>query len=274
MAVVALGSLFNAQIVINEVYGGGGNNGATYKQDFVELKNIGSTPITLSNATLQYASATGTFNQYHPLPTITLAAGQTFLIQEGQGNAGTVDLTPDFIAPIPTNFGTGTNTSPGFAMSGTNMKIALVSNDMQITGPTDSNVIDFVGTGTANQFEGSAAAPAMTNTLSAQRIGGDTNNNGVDFTTAAPTPTNSSASMSVADVALLQNVFVQNTIVNEEILFGIAADVKVYNMSSQVVKRASVSSTRNLYVADLEPGIYIVTGHVNGLPVSQRIMKK
>ena len=144
MAVVALGSLFNAQIVINEVYGGGGNNGATYKQDFVELKNIGSTPITLSNATLQYASATGTFNQYHPLPTITLAAGQTFLIQEGQGNAGTVDLTPDFIAPIPTNFGTGTNTSPGFAMSGTNMKIALVSNDTQITGPTDSNVIDFV----------------------------------------------------------------------------------------------------------------------------------
>lgn len=273
LAVAAFGSLFNAQIVINEVYGGGGNSGATYKQDFVELINLGSSPATLTGATLQYASATGTFNQYHPLPNITLNPGQTYLIQEAAGAGGSVNITPDFVAPTPTNFGTGTNTNPGFAMSGTNMKIVLASNATQVNGPTDANVLDFVGIGTANQYEGPAAAPVMSNTLSVNRNGFDSNNNGADFTTAAPSPTNSSV-LAVFDVNLLKGVFVQNTIVDDEIFFGTAADVKVYNMNSQVVKNNVVSENRSLYVADLEPGIYIVAGMVNGTPVSQRIMKK
>ncbi|MDQ3322469.1 MAG: lamin tail domain-containing protein [Acidobacteriota bacterium] len=46
-------------IVINEIYGGGGNSGATFNQDYVELYNNGSVNVDISNYSLQYASATG-----------------------------------------------------------------------------------------------------------------------------------------------------------------------------------------------------------------------
>ena len=39
LSVVAIGTFANAQIVINELYGGGGNSGATLKNDFIELIN-------------------------------------------------------------------------------------------------------------------------------------------------------------------------------------------------------------------------------------------
>ncbi len=273
LGIVALSVGINAQIVINEVYGGGGNSGSTYTHDFVELINNGAAPVTLSNATLQYASSSGTFNQYHPLPTITLVPGQTYLIQEQAGSGGSVSLNPDFVAPIPTNFGSGTNSQPGFAMSSANMKIALVSNDVQITGPTSANVLDFVGIGTANAFEGTGAATGMSNTASVSRTNGiDTNNNAADFTAGAPTPTNST--LSVSDITSINSNFVRNTLVTENIYFGSEADVKIYNMNGQVVRTAKVSENNNMNVSDLQPGAYIVTGIVNGQPVSQKILKK
>ena len=33
----------SANIVISQVYGGGGNSGATFKNDFIELYNLGTT---------------------------------------------------------------------------------------------------------------------------------------------------------------------------------------------------------------------------------------
>jgi hypothetical protein len=48
-----------SDVVISQVYGGGGGSGAPFKQDFIELFNRGSTPISLSGWTVQYASATG-----------------------------------------------------------------------------------------------------------------------------------------------------------------------------------------------------------------------
>ena len=47
-------------LVINEVYGGGGNAGATYKNDFIELYNPTAAGISLSGKSLQYRAATGT----------------------------------------------------------------------------------------------------------------------------------------------------------------------------------------------------------------------
>ena len=73
LSVVALGISANAQVVINEVYGGGGAGTSVYINDFVELINIGNTSVTLSDVSIQYASATGTFNSYNVLPTFTFA---------------------------------------------------------------------------------------------------------------------------------------------------------------------------------------------------------
>src|SRR6476660_8366148 len=68
-------------LVINEVYGGGGNSGATLKNDFVELRNTTSHPISLGGLSLQYRSggATGPTGAsgIDPLPSVDLPAGDT-----------------------------------------------------------------------------------------------------------------------------------------------------------------------------------------------------
>ena len=269
LSIVSVSAFANAQIVINEIYGaGGGSNSAIlYKYDFVELKNIGSTSVTLTGAYLQYASAAGTFNggnSNHALPTITLAPGQTYLLQEGSaGTAGTDLPSPDAVGTIN--------------LSGTAGKLALTTDSTAPTSATSSNVIDFLGYGsTASYYEGSAAAPAPSNTTSIARTSGDTNNNGADFTAGTPTPQNSnSGSLAVADLSKTKGNFIKNTFVkNEEITFGAQAnDVKVYNMYGQVVKTASVKANESLSVAELQKGNYIVTGTVNNQPVSQKILK-
>lgn len=176
-------STANAQVVINEVYGGGGNSGATYKNDFIELYNNGSTPVSLAGWSVQYASATGTTWQKTDL-TGTIPAHGYFLIQQAAGAGGTVDLpTPDVIGTI--------------AMSGTAGKVALVNNTTLLSGcPAVGSYVDLAGFGTtANCFEGGGPTPAPSNANSVQRnpIGNDTQNNNTDFTAGLPTPLNSSS---------------------------------------------------------------------------------
>ena len=48
-------------LVISQVYGGGGNAGSVYKNDFIELHNRGASSVSLAGWSVQYASsATGT----------------------------------------------------------------------------------------------------------------------------------------------------------------------------------------------------------------------
>src|SRR5215207_8037316 len=47
-------------IVISQIYGGGGNAGATYTHDFIELFNRGASPVSLNGWSVQYAAAAGT----------------------------------------------------------------------------------------------------------------------------------------------------------------------------------------------------------------------
>ena len=82
------------------------------------------------------------------------------------------------------------------------------------------------------------------------------------------------SSLGVTDLSSIQNNFVKNTSVTNEINFGAKADVKIFSMNGQVVKSASVSENKNLEVADLAPGMYIVTGMVNGQAISTKIVKK
>jgi len=171
-------------VVINQVYGGGGNNGAEYKCDFVELYNPTDSAISLAGYTLQYTSTSGVFgeNIFTFANNATIAAGGFYLVQMKQGNGGTKDLpTPDATCNI--------------AMSASNLKIALVKNEDAITGSSDPDVVDFVGAGTANDNEGGSgnAATAGNNTTAIVRKtdGVDTDNNKADFKTAAPNPRNS-----------------------------------------------------------------------------------
>ena len=46
-------------VVISQVYGGGGNAGATFKNDFIELYNVGAVAVDVSTWSVQYAAAAG-----------------------------------------------------------------------------------------------------------------------------------------------------------------------------------------------------------------------
>ena len=171
----------NPHVVINQVYGGGGNSGATYKNDFIELYNNENFAVSLNGMSVQYASAGGNFGATTVLSG-TIPAHGFYLIQEAAGTNGTVNLpTPDATGSI--------------AMSGTSGKVALVNGTtaLGVVCPSTPNVIDLVGYGTTTCYEGSGSTDVLTNTTAAIRKvdGADTNDNAGDFETASPNPRNS-----------------------------------------------------------------------------------
>ena len=88
------------KVVISQVYGGGGNSGATYKNDFIELYNSGSASVDLTSYAVQYASASGSTWSETALGG-SIAAGQYYLVQEAAGSGGTENLpTPDATGTI------------------------------------------------------------------------------------------------------------------------------------------------------------------------------
>ena len=171
-----------AAVIINEVYGGGGNSGAPYTNDFIELVNTGTTAVDLTGWSVQYGSATGTTWTGKTALAGSVAPGARYLIAEAAGT------TPS--AALPTPDATGT-----IAMSGTAGKVALVNSTTTLscgaTCSTAPGVVDFVGFGGANDAAGGTPTPATSNSTSAQRRNNpvvNTGNNGADFTIAAPTP--------------------------------------------------------------------------------------
>ncbi|WP_083652584.1 ExeM/NucH family extracellular endonuclease [Serinicoccus sp. CNJ-927] len=157
-------------LVINEVYGGGGNSGADYTHDFVELFNSTDEPIDLDGYAVTYYSSSGNPGGGTCALSGTVAPGTHFLIQQNPGAGGTTPL-PDPDAEC------------GASMSGSSGSVELTSGE---------EVVDLVGYGSASLYEGSAAAERLSNTTSASRTDAvDTDDNAADFTRGEPTPTNS-----------------------------------------------------------------------------------
>lgn len=171
-----------AQVVISQVYGGGGNSGATLKNDFIELFNPGMAAVSVTGWSVQYASSTGASWQKTSLSG-SIQPGGYYLVQQAQGAGGTVNL------PAPDATGT-------ISMSGTAGKVALVSNATTLTESCPAGLVDFAGFGSANCFEGAGPTGALSNTTAALRNGAgctDTNNNSADFTVGTPAPRNSAS---------------------------------------------------------------------------------
>ena len=81
LSIILISTTSQAQVVISQVYGGGGNAGATYTNDFIELFNRGAVGQSLAGWSVQYASANGSSWTTTALPSVTLQPGQYFLIQ-------------------------------------------------------------------------------------------------------------------------------------------------------------------------------------------------
>ena len=184
------------EILISQVYGAGGNSGATYNQDYVELYNPGAVDKDLSGWSIQYASNTGTTWSVQSL-TGTIKAGKYFLVSLASGSIGSGLPTADYA-------GTATGTG-SVNLSGSNGKVALANTTTAFTTAFPTGAVDFVGYGTATSFEGSAAAPAPSTTTAIFRAGNgatDSNNNSADFTAAAPNPRNSTFGEAVGTITL------------------------------------------------------------------------
>ena len=160
----------NSTAVISEVYGGGGNKGASFSHDFIELYNPTDTAIDLTGWSVEYFASTGNSGGKITLSG-TIAPHGYYLVQGAAGNGQSQALpTPDAEGKV--------------AMSSTNGSVQLAD----ATGTT----IDLVGYGAASKFEGSATG-ALSNDTSASRnaAGADTDDNLADFTVGTPSPTNS-----------------------------------------------------------------------------------
>uniref|UniRef100_UPI00286D7F71 lamin tail domain-containing protein n=1 Tax=Flavobacterium sp. TaxID=239 RepID=UPI00286D7F71 len=205
---LALGLSANAQVVISQVYGGGGNTGATYLNDFVELFNRGTVAQSLNGWSVQYTSATGTtWTQKTDLPNVMLQPGQYYLIQEAANAAIGIAL------PTPDLNGVSTASTPvtGIPMAGGAGKVVLANSTVFVTGanPTDSQVVDKVGYGTTpTGFEGTGpTGTALLSTTSASRNSGgctDTNNNATDFTSGNVLPRNTATTLNACPPLSIQ----------------------------------------------------------------------
>jgi predicted extracellular nuclease len=188
-------------VVISQVYGGGGNAGATYTHDFIELYNAGTESVPLSGWSVQYGSSGGTTWNNRTNLSGSIAPGRYLLIKQAAGAGGTTAL-PE--ADITGNIN----------MSGSAGKVALVRSIEPLTGtgcPFAAVVEDFVGYGSVNCSEG-LSAPGLSNETAALRAangGIDTDNNRTDFAAGAPNPRNSrfgddGVTLSIDDVSVAE----------------------------------------------------------------------
>jgi predicted extracellular nuclease len=173
-------ALAAGNVVISQVYGGGGNAGATYTNDFIELTNRTGADIDLSTWSVQYAATTGT-NWSRTNLVGSIPAGGTYLIQEGAGTGGTTPL------PSP-------RVSGNILMAAGAGKVVLMASQVTLAAGTvcpTGVAVDIVGYGSGtNCFEG-GPTPTLTNTTAAIRKANgmqDTDSNVADFTVGAPTP--------------------------------------------------------------------------------------
>jgi len=172
-------------VVISQVYGGGGDAGATYQNDFVELFNRGTTTVSLAGWYLRYGSATGTgaWSSGTALSG-SIAPGHYYLIREGSGGSNG--------APLPTADATGS-----ISMSAGQGKVMLLKSSAVPSGacPTPTDLVDLVGYGSANCREGVPTAALSSSKAAVRASDGcvDTGDNSKDLVAATPTPRNSSS---------------------------------------------------------------------------------
>src|SRR5438067_3535957 len=197
----------SSTIVVSQVYGGGGNSGATYKNDFIELYNRSAAPVSVTGWSVQYAATTGTSWQRTALSG-TIAAGGYYLVQEAAGAGGTTNLPPP-------------DATGSIAMAAGAGKVVLMSNNTTIASGTvcPLTAVDLVGYGSGTNCSETLPTATLSNTTAALRNGGgtvDTDNNSADFSVGAPNPRNTgdqaptvsstNPANSAGDVALNSNI--------------------------------------------------------------------
>ena len=239
-------------VIISEVYGGGGNSGAPLSHDFVELFNTTGAEIDISGWSIQYYSASGTTpstTNVFVLPEGSkIPANGHFLIQcaAGSNEAGALP-TPDAVA------------ESGMTMGAKSGKVALFSTgDAQDINDISSlldnpNFKDYVPYGSATPVWGTALG-VLTNATSATRklTNGSyeyTADVGADFEVVKPNPQNSSNVLTGLSKATLTDATAWTA--NGKVMLNATAGevIEVYNVAGQkVVSRLATDGLNEVAV--------------------------
>ncbi len=183
----------SSTVVISQVYTAGGNAGATYNADYVELFNLSGAQVNITGWALQYFSATASATSTPVISPVTgtviLQPGQRYLVQATPGTVGSALVNA------------ADQTSSNLAMGAAAGRIYVTSTTTALSNASGcpTNYVDFVGYGTtANCFEtGRAPAPSLSQPIARTNACVDSDNNATEFAltsaaarnrTAAPTP--------------------------------------------------------------------------------------
>lgn len=261
LSALVMAARSDAQVVISQIYGGNGN---VFDRDYVELFNRGAVPVSLAGRSLQYSSATGTglfsANGVTALSG-TLGPGQFLLVGLASSATG---------SPLPAPFLAGSSATN---LSASNGKVVLVDSSTGLAcngGSTPCNpaqqalILDLVGYGTANFFEGASAAPAASTTTALFRAGGgcvDSNGNGSDFAAAAPSPRTSATALAPCPTGTTVELSLDAVVGSETEQTTITATVTA---SAPVVGDQTVGLV--VSGAGITPGDYLLSTSVLTIP--------
>lgn len=272
-ALLATSLASNAQVVISQIYGAGGNAGALFNRDYIELYNKGAVPVDISGWTIQYHSATNTTTNwnFNTIPASqTIGVGKYYLIAFGAvGANGSALPTPDFDSTVsPLN------------LSGTTGRASLVNVGTALTpgcSNTGATIVDSVSFGpTATCFEGTGPAPVISIILADFRKNGgvtDTNDNASDFVAATPAPRNS-ATLSVAEnnisgLKIYPNPAKTNLFVTSDNFE--AKQVEIFNVLGKMVLSTTVTNAP-VNVSALSNGVYMVKVTEEGKTATRKLV--
>ena len=258
-------------VIISEVFGGGGNTGATLKNDFVELYNTSAETVQIGGWSLQYFGATGTgealITNVFVIPEGRyIPSGSHFLIKALAGAGGTQDIIDQ-------------DATSTLSLSGTSGKIILyntniaqtISDIASIT--SNPNFVDYVPYGTtatpvwesAMTSNVSSTTSATRNTAAPSPVGGQrasaavnyiyTGNIGNDFSIAAPSPTATGISTGLKTSNHLEFVYTSNG----NVVFKAAANqlVEIYNAVGQRIVSKNTNEGLNT-IAIAQKGVMLV----------------
>ena len=175
-------------VVISEVYGGGGNSGATYTHDFIELYNPTGSAISLTGWSVQYRSAAGTAASVTNLTRQHRRGWRTTWSRRPREPERAWRCRP----PTPPERSRWRGAAGVVFLANNTTPVNTVQGDFANAAVRPANVIDTVGYGTTSTtYETTNTAVNLTSATSAQRAanGADSNQNNPDFTEATPTPT-------------------------------------------------------------------------------------
>lgn len=249
-------------VIITEVYGGGGNSGSTLKNDFIELFNNSQEAVNISGWSIQYYSSVGTGtatsgNTFVFPENSIIPARAHYLVQCAAGQSGSESLpTPDAISSI--SFGT----TAGKVILYTTSAPQSISNLTTII--ENSYFKDYVPYGSSAKPVWNTPMGAVTGSTSATRILNANGNNylytrniGNDFEVVTPNPSNSSHVISGIFSTQIERL--SATTANGKIYFTAKAGekVEIYNTIGQRLHQSAAVEGMN-EIALSEKGVLIV----------------